>query len=531
MQIKSNNNELKKQAISGSHVVLGMDIVSFSTLHDDDQLHAIKNMVRWINEAIAYQSITQDEYRWSPAGDGGYLTFVSTIGSSKAIDIAFSIYKKVNRPDWVPRSGKKILMRMALHAGTVQEGQEFGEDTNIWGLGINITARILSVSLPSQLLVSKQYYDTYLRIQRSEEFEVGDVHWRTVKHGVQVEIMNINQDNLCLSEKQAATKRWRYIGGLWSKTIVEYKCLIHDAMCSGDPVAAIAAAKFLLDLDEEEPVWELCQMIGSSQAKPECGYPVQTHSLFSHMPPDVLMKIIRSINPKILTEDKVICNVGDPAESSYFSVSGNVIADVPGVAEIINIPTGSIIGEFSLWIPNLPRTAKLEVIGEGLLLEIHNKRFKEILDDSPDVADLVYGIIKRRIRENIINSNLLFPNVNTELREDISSIQAECNKYVAGSELDLSKFTYILFSGKVRIYPKKGKHLDLESKGIFGNESIVGILSRIGAPDGTKAKVLDDAVAVVIDHNILEDLQKKFDSVRSVWNSLCGKRLGDIEEL
>src|SRR5580704_8865022 len=189
--VTGNSANLEKLIAGGVYAVLGMDIVSFSTLHDDDQIRAIRKLMSWISEALAFHSVTEGDYRWSPAGDGGYLSFTSIAACDKAIDVAFAILEKLQRPDWVPRSGEKTCIRAALHSGTVQEGHGLGRETNMWGMGINTAARILSLAATSQLLVSRQYFDTYIKERREQDFEVGKVHSHTVKHGARVEVMNI----------------------------------------------------------------------------------------------------------------------------------------------------------------------------------------------------------------------------------------------------------------------------------------------------------------------------------------------------
>jgi class 3 adenylate cyclase len=154
--VTGNSANLEKLIAGGVYAVLGMDIVSFSTLHDDDQIRAIRKLMSWISEALAFHSVTEGDYRWSPAGDGGYLSFTSIAACDKAIDVAFAILEKLQRPDWVPRSGEKTCIRAALHSGTVQEGHGLGRETNMWGMGINTAARILSLAATSQLLVSRQ---------------------------------------------------------------------------------------------------------------------------------------------------------------------------------------------------------------------------------------------------------------------------------------------------------------------------------------------------------------------------------------
>ena len=53
-------------------------------------------------------------------------------------------------------------MKFAVHCGRVIEAEELGRVSNIWGEGINTAARILYVCALSQILVSEQYFDSYI---------------------------------------------------------------------------------------------------------------------------------------------------------------------------------------------------------------------------------------------------------------------------------------------------------------------------------------------------------------------------------
>lgn len=523
---KSKPKRLQGSIIGGAHAVLGMDISSFSTLHDDDQIQAIENLLRWIKEALLYQSIDESDYRWSPAGDGGYLTFASSNACRRAIDVGFSIIEKVCHPDWRPRTGDSLRLRLALHSGTVQEARELGRTTNVWGMGINMAARALSVASSSQLLVSKQYFDTYIKGQRESEFTFGDVYWRTVKHGVHVEVMNSNRHELGLQEAEAKDRRWQAIGGLWRKTIQEYKFLIHDTMKSSEPIAALAAAKFLLELGERKAVEELCAMIGDTADRPQVNYPPQGHSLFSMMPPSVLLRVIEIAKPELKEANSVICRCGDLADSCFFPVSGTVVVEVPGQTSRIRIAPGQIVGEFSLWIPNITRTATIRALDDSLLLTFHKAPFEKVLGDAPLVANSVYNTIRNRIRENVLRSKKFFP-VESPNQLDPAAIPATCEKYPAGSRLDLTRSAFIIFHGRVHLDPPEGGALVLRSDGGFGSEHAVGIISEVGAPDGDEALVIEETVAVKLDHDALKDLQK-IDSVGNAWSALYGERLRAI---
>ncbi len=503
-----------------------MDIVGFSLMTEEDQIGTVRNLYRWITEALANHSIPRESYRWSPAGDGGFLTFQGEFGCQKAIDVAFTMAEKIHTPDWKPSDDRPIRLRMGLHSGIVKEEDELGERTNVWGVGINTTARILAVSADSQLLVSKQYFDGFIKAQREADFEIGELHWRTVKHGVGVEVMNVNRFGLCLTEQQAANKRWQSVGGLWRKTIQNYTYLINDAMRSGEPVAAMAAAKFLVELHSGEPVHDLCHMIGRTHLRPVKEYPAQTHILFSQMPPDMLYKVIEDSQPRLFRKDEVICEKGDPASSCFFPVSGTLVVEMAGNKEPIAIGKGQMTGEFSLWIPNISRTARVRALDDGMFLEIRIDRFRHYLSENPDVANVIYGIIQRRIVENALTSKFLFPGLVTDVKKDLARIPAVPKKFSAGSDLDLTKEAHAIFSGKVMLPVDDAPDLPIEARGQFSSENIVGIISEIGAPDGQSAKVVEDTVAVSIPHEFIRDAQDRNDAILNTWNAMCGQRLG-----
>ncbi len=523
--MKSESDEKK---IDGSCAVLGLDVVAFSILPEADQIASIQNVYRWITESLANHSITEETYRWSPAGDGGFLTFNTAPACRKAIDVAFTLADKVKHPDWTPESGKRISVRMGLHSGLVKEAEDLGQNTNIWGVGINTTSRILAISGKSQLLVSRQYYETYIAEQREEDFEFGSPYSRTVKHGAEVEIMNANRHDLALSADEASNQRWQSIAGLWRKTIQNYTHLIHDAMRSGDPIAAMASAKFLLDLKTQQPVKELCQMIGRTDTRPTAEYPAQTHILFGQMPPDLLFKVIEHSEPRLFTKGEIIYEEGDPAKSCFFPVSGTLVVDVHGQNEPIAIQKGQMTGEFSLWIPNISRTGRVRALDDGMFLEIHIDRFRAYLEKNPEVMDVIYEIIRQRILENALTSKLLFPELATDLKNDLAKLPVVTVKHRPGETLDLTDSAYAIFSGKVSIEPPDGSRMIIGSSGQFRADGIVGIVSEIGTPDGTQAKAEEETVCVRVPHEFLREAQSRSDALTNTWNAICGQRLGMI---
>lgn len=514
----------------GACAVLGLDVVAFSTFTEEDQTDAIQNLHRWITEALANHSILEADYRWSPAGDGGFLTFSSAPVCRKAIDVAFTVCEKVARPDWLLSDRSSLRLRVSLHSGMVQENDDLGKRTNIWGVGINMAARILSVTAESQILVSKQYFDAYIDAARKEDFRFGKQHTRTIKHGAVVEVMNVSRRNLGLAENDAEDRRWQTIAQQWDRNIEIYRSLLRDAMNSGDPLAALACGKYLLTLNAKQPVLELCQMIGRSEFRPTADYPPQNHLLFSQMPPELLFKTIEQSVTVTFKAGDTICERGDPAKSCFFPVCGALVVDLPDHDEPIPIPKGQMTGEFTLWIPSIRRTAGVRALSDGLILEIHNDRFRSFIEEAPDVANVIYGIIRRRIVENLFTTLHLFPDPDLIERDsDSPSLNAAvCEKIAPGESIDLSEQTCFLFNGYIQIEPPDCPILTISSSSRFSAEAVIGIVSEIGEPDGIEATVIEEAVIVRVPHDFLLDLQNRSGNMQNAWNAICGLRLGQI---
>jgi CRP-like cAMP-binding protein/class 3 adenylate cyclase len=522
--------EVHLRKLEGARAVVGIDMVGFTKLRDEDQLTAIQRLITWVRQSLAYYGIGDQDYRWSPAGDGGYLTFDSTPACKAAIDVAITICQKGKEESWRPLTGDQIQLKVAVHAGTVAESSELGRESNIWGEGINTAERILGICAPSQILVSQPFHDLFIKGRRDITFSLGELHWRTVKHEVQVAVMNVNRHGVGLDDRAASSSRWQAIGDLWRRTIQEFRFLIRDSLKSGEAVPALAASKFLLNLEDRDMVLQLCSMIGRSEKRPWEGYPAQDYFLFGQMPAEILFKVVEQATPRLFMKDEVICEEGEPAHSCFFPVSGTVAVEANGLDHGITISQGQIIGEFALWVPNIKRTARLRALQDGLFLEIENQGFAKVLDDSPEeVASEIFGVIKRRITENILSSASLFPGLQDELKRAKSKPSITCRKDAAGAELDLTASAYVLFSGEVRIEPKAGSPIVIQAPGRFGLEKVVGILCEVGQPDGTSAKVLTDTVSVQIPHRVLRQWQDDVAGIRDAWEGIYGSRLGEIK--
>lgn len=105
-----------------------------SQLDNPAWAQVIKPLTAWIGAAIQGKEIAENDDRWSPAGDGGFLSFQSLEAWAKAVLVARSLARILREPQ---RNKSGVQMKFALHSGQVLEADEPGRVSNIWGEGIN----------------------------------------------------------------------------------------------------------------------------------------------------------------------------------------------------------------------------------------------------------------------------------------------------------------------------------------------------------------------------------------------------------
>jgi CRP-like cAMP-binding protein/class 3 adenylate cyclase len=513
----------KKSTLHGVHAVLGLDVVGFSRFSEEEQHEAVSNLFGWIRRALQYNDIHEDDLIWCHAGDGGYLTFDSYHACIRAINVAFDIVRRAKSGDWRRTSGECLTLRLGLHAGFVQQTVPLG--LGMWkeasGAGINTAARILGLSAPGQILVSRQYYDAYMKNAPQPDIEIGPLHSRSVKHGVKVEVMNANANGLCLSQSDADCFQWQAISAFWQQMIFEYESLISDSLKAGSTLAAVAAAKFLLAFKQPKPVIDLCRAIGLEHDQTLFGFAVARHEILSQLSAASLLRVIELSDTRMVEQNEIICQRGDPAETCFFVVSGKVVVERPDIVESVIVRTGALLGEFGLWMSGLTRTATIRAITKSLIFEIPLGRFREVLNQSQG-ANLVFERIQERIMSNVFGAPDLFPGLDPQRVKG-----GKCVKLALGSSIDISETTYILFNGEVEVRLDKDLPKRITASGQARPDTVVGIISRLGKPDGTTAGVVSETVCVTVPHKELLRIFAESPAVQRVWDGLCGVRMAE----
>jgi CRP-like cAMP-binding protein len=107
--------------------------------------------------------------------------------------------------------------------------------------------------------------------------------------------------------------------------------------------------------------------------------------------------LYRHASPSELFEDgQVIFDVGDPGQVMYVVRSGGVELSVGGTV-VENLQEGDPFGEMAL-ITDAPRSARAVAVGATELVPIDVKRFKFLVQASPDFSLMLMGVMADRLR-------------------------------------------------------------------------------------------------------------------------------------
>jgi TolB-like protein/Tfp pilus assembly protein PilF len=190
--------------------VLFIDIVGYSKLlinEQSEQIRTLKEIVRGTEQFRLAQA--EGKLLRLPTGDGGALVFRNSLEApvlcSMEITRALKDYPK-------------LLVRMGIHSGPVNEITDLNEQANIAGAGINIAKRVMDCGDAGHILLSKHVAEDLEQYPqwRSLLHELGDCE---VKHGVRVGLVNLYGDGIGTPEvpkklqvfKHRARTRWTAI--------------------------------------------------------------------------------------------------------------------------------------------------------------------------------------------------------------------------------------------------------------------------------------------------------------------------------
>jgi len=123
--------------------------------------------------------------------------------------------------------------------------------------------------------------------------------------------------------------------------------------------------------------------------------------LFRGLPEEALTAVTKKSVKRRLTTGQVLIRRGDPGDSLFLIHDGwvkIVTEDAGGDELIINkCGPGEIIGEMAL-LDKAPRSATVVAISDGVVLELHQDAFQELLKQRPDLMLTLFRTFSARLR-------------------------------------------------------------------------------------------------------------------------------------
>lgn len=165
--------------------VLFLDIVEYSKKQVTGQISLKDRFNTYLSEAIHDVPVTDRIIL--DTGDGAAVNFLGDVES--ALTAALRLRASLLGED--PAVEPPLLVRIGINLGPVRLVRDINGQPNIVGDGINVAQRVMAFADPSQILVSRSYFDAVSRL--SEQY-TGMFHYqgsRTDKHVREHEIYAI----------------------------------------------------------------------------------------------------------------------------------------------------------------------------------------------------------------------------------------------------------------------------------------------------------------------------------------------------
>ncbi len=470
-----------------TRAVLTLDIVDFSLMESQEQIKAIRALIKMLHQAIPENQDQPSARIWSPSGDGGSLTFWNNIYA--ALDTAVALSKILNAYNKTP-DVRPFLLRVGLHSGPVTKERDFDDRENIWGEGINISARIVGLAKPGQILVSEEFYKHAQLYVPRPGWEVTSIGKWWVKHDKSLVVYNIyTADGAGLPSSEVEEWYGPFHYPL-AQAIRTYEAMMQEQTQTGPAFRAAVLAKRLLDL---APGHEHARTVLESISRLRFPKSLSTSPplydiFFSELSPSALLHFFQNAEFKAFQKGDIIAKEGDLADSLMMVVSGEIIPFIGGKRlkerdpehlererEIV-FHEGHITGEMGLFNPGGTRTATLQASRNTITLTL-NYRFVQVPEnvnpaDSIASADFANRVqIQRRIWqyycertvENKIYAHPLFQELSSaernRLNDSAKFLPAQFGQAISLSVEDIWNSWVIVVAGAITLYTKDGNSL------------------------------------------------------------------------
>jgi len=382
--------------------VLTVDIVDFSLMSNQAQMTAIKDLIWILNRAIPSEHNRPEMRIWSPAGDGGALTFWEDIQA--AVDTALALATFVRQRNESSEEARRFQVRIGLHCGTVTRQIDFDERENVWGEGINTSSRVNGLARPGQILASEEFCSQAGLLNRGAP-EVVYIGKGWAKHHKLLHLYNLYIDGAGLPPSELDVWYGPFHAPL-RMAIDTYKTMLLEEQedPSGPAFRVAVLAKRLMDLDPSnvEARQALTSLSQAFMPKASGGRHLYDPFL-SPLSPNTLKYFFRKAVFTAYHKGDVIAPEGRPAGPMMMVVSGEIRPTMQGrplpargaapqtaptEAQGLVFREGAIIGEMGLFSPGGTRNATLTATRDTIVLSLKYADLR-----SPAAANLTTGTL------------------------------------------------------------------------------------------------------------------------------------------
>jgi hypothetical protein len=146
------------------NVILGVDTHRFSTYTSHEQV------LKYITLQVHIQKLLEElklAASTIQTGDGGFVVF-SDSNELDALNFCFQLHNRITATNVAGHKSGNVLLRYALHAGSVYKVLDLNRQANFIGAGINYCARLLNVKEANVLYASKDFRNAITRRDKPE---------------------------------------------------------------------------------------------------------------------------------------------------------------------------------------------------------------------------------------------------------------------------------------------------------------------------------------------------------------------------
>jgi CRP-like cAMP-binding protein len=119
--------------------------------------------------------------------------------------------------------------------------------------------------------------------------------------------------------------------------------------------------------------------------------------IFKELRDDFIVRLASVMDELSFPGNYTIFNAGDEGRSLYIVVSGKVKIHI-GKQQLAIFPKGESFGEMAVFDAQ-PRSASATTLETCECLELTQEQLYEAIDETPEIAVNIIGILSRRIRE------------------------------------------------------------------------------------------------------------------------------------